>query len=407
MTTATKTREIVAQHADREPAPNETTSAAAVLHSPSLTEAIRSALLDMPLCQPGDSKDQIRSMHEAARQRHLADHEKWTRNAWRLRHHLFADGADLNPEAISPRLLRVVNTEQRDLFRLARYTWSLPYSRGYGRRLRFLIVDAGHDNAVMAILGLQSPPIDFPLRDQKVDYLPGQKVEMVNQTMDIYTLGAVPPYNHLLSGKLAVYAAASLETREAYQDRYSGAVTQIEGRVLPAHLVMLTTTSAFGRSSLYNRIRYQDREVAQRLGETTGYGNVRLNAVRDIYPQIKNFLIREGYQERMGFGKGGPKEAWRNITQVMQMLGIKGDDALHHGIRREAWGIPLAENVWRYLSGQSQQPAYYEDSFVELAQHWRERWMLPRSERDSRWCNWRREQILAMITPETDRWIHG
>ena len=39
-----------------------------------------------------------------------------------------------NPDAISPRLIQVVNTEQSDLFRLARYTWSLPYSRGYGRR---------------------------------------------------------------------------------------------------------------------------------------------------------------------------------------------------------------------------------------------------------------------------------
>ena len=73
----------------------------------------------------------------------------------------------------------------------------------------------------------------------------------------------------------------------------------------------------------------------------------------------------------MGFGKGGPKEAWRNITWVMQMLGIKGDDALHHGIRREAWAIPLAKNAWAYLSGKSRQPAYYQASFDRLAQHWK------------------------------------
>ena len=405
MTTVIETADIVADpHAGCVPEPPEAASDSGVPCSPSLSDTIRAALQDMPRCHPGDSKDHIRSMHEAAKERHLADHEKWTRNAWRLRQHFFANGADLNPDAISPRLIQVVNTEQQDLFRLARYTWSLPYSRGYGRRLRFLIVDAGNDNAVMAILGLQSPPIDFPLRDQKIDYPPGRKVEMVNQTMDIYTLGAVPPYNHLLAGKLAVYAAASREVREAYQERYSEAVSQIERRILPAHLVMLTTTSAFGRSSLYNRIRYRGREVAQRLGETTGYGNVRLNAVRDIYPQIKEFLVQEGYEERMGFGKGGPKEAWRNITQVMQMLGIKGDDALHHGIRREAWAIPLAKNAWEYLSGQSRRPTYYQASFDRLAQHWRKRWMLPRSERehDGDWRNWRREQILSMISPTTD-----
>ena len=166
---------------------------------------------------------------------------------------------------------------------------------------------------------------------------------MVNQTMDIYTLGAVPPYNQLLAGNLAVYAAASREVREAYQGRYCEAVTQIESQVLPAHLVMLTTTSAFSRSSLYNRIRYRGREVAQRLGETTGYGNVRLNAVRDIYPQIKEFLVQEGYEERMGFGKGGPKEAWRNIIQVMQMLGIKGGRRSQPRHQARSMGDPVGE----------------------------------------------------------------
>ena len=401
MTAVIETADIVATHADRAPQPTETASHSGVPRSLPLSDTIRAALQDMPRCHPGESKEHIRSMHEAAKVRHLADHEKWTRNAWRLRQHFFANGTDIDPDAISPRLVAVGNTEERDLFRLARYTWSLPYSRGYGRRLRFLIVDAGHDNAVMAILGLQSPPIDFPLRDQKIAYPEGRKVELVNQTMDIYTLGAVPPYNRLLAGKLAVYAAASREVREAYQERYSEAETQIDGQILPAHLVMLTTTSAFGRSSLYNRIRYRGRKVAERLGETTGYGNVRLNAVRDIYPQIKEFLIQEGYEERMGFGKGGPKEAWRNITQVMHMLGIKGDAALHHGIGREAWAVPLAKNAWQYLSGRSQRPAYYQASFDQLSQHWRKRWMLPRSEReaDGDWRSWRREQILEMITP--------
>lgn len=404
MITTIDTAARATSQANRLPDPLETEGGLLIPRSPSLAESIRAALQNMPRCNPGDSKEQIRSMHAAAREHHLADHEKWTRNAWRLRQHFFANGADINPAAISPRIVPVVNTEQRDLFRLARYTWSLPYSRGYGRRLRFLIVDAGHDNAVMAVLGLQSPPLDFPLRDKEITYPPGRKVEMVNQTMDIYTLGAVPPYNYLLAGKLAVYAAASREVREAYEERYSGVATEIEDRILPPHLVLLTTTSAFGRSSLYNRIRYRGREVAQRLGETTGYGNVRLNAVKEIYPQIKEFLVREGYEENMGFGKGGPKEAWRNITRVMQMLGIKGDNALHHGIRREAWAIPLAKNAWEYLSGNSQRPAYYQASFSSLAMRWRNRWMLPRSKRECvlDWRNWQREQILEIITPSND-----
>ena len=121
-------------------------------------------------------------------------------------------------------------------------------------------MDAGHDNAVMAILGLQSPPIDFPLRTRRSTTPLGAKWKWSTRPWTSTLWERCPPYNQLLAGKLAVYAGASQEVREAYQQRYSEAVTEIEDRVLPAHLVLLTTTSAFGRSSLYNRIRYRGRD---------------------------------------------------------------------------------------------------------------------------------------------------
>ena len=362
-----------------------------------LADRIREALRAMPESLPGDSKEAIRAMHLAARMRDLTAAQDWIANAWRLRGRFFADGADINPECIDPKIVPVRTTAEQDLYRLARYTWSLPYSRGYGRRLRFLILDAGHDHAVMGILGLQSPPIDFSPRDQRVTYPEGRKVEIVNQTMDIFTLGAVPPYNFLLAGKLVVYAAASQEVRRAYQERYHDTVTEINKAILPNHLPLLTTTSAFGRSSIYNRVRFRDRPIAQRLGYTTGYGNVRLNAFEPIYPDIKRFLIEQGYEHRMGFGKGGPKEVWRNITQVRQMLGIK-DNALKHGIKREAWAIPLASNAWQYLAGQDQQPRYYDDTFEALADWWRSRWLLPRSERTSEWKDWQRDFLIRSLS---------
>ena len=107
----------------------------------------------------------------------------------------------------------------------------------------------------------------------------------------------------------------------------------------------------------------------------------------------------------MGFGKGGPKEAWRNITQVMQMLSINGENALHHGIRGEAWAIPLARNAWKYLNGKGNNPDYYQASFDRLAQHWKKRWMLPRSERDLEddWRSWKKNQLFQAITPAREQ----
>ena len=295
----------------------------------------------------------------------------------------------------------VATREHRDRFRLARCTWSLPYSRGYGRRLRFLVMDE-HHGALMGVLGLQSAPIDFAPRDKEIAYPDQGKATMVNQTMDIFTLGAIPPYNHLLAGKLMIYAAASKEIRDAYRERYTGAMTQLNGQVIPPHLVMLTTTSAFGRSSIYNRVSYpspgsnRTRKVAVRLGYTKGYGTLFLE---ELYPAIKQYLTMCGCRPNKGFGEG-PKPVWQNISKAMTLLQIS--DGLNHGIRREAWCIPLAGNAMDYLAGKAEAPDYYPETFAQLADWWRERWLLPRAARRTDWLDSTKAAVLDSITL-TDR----
>ncbi|MFM6398464.1 Druantia anti-phage system protein DruA, partial [Planktothrix sp.] len=117
-------------------------------------------------------------------------------------------------------------------FRIARLFWSLPYSNGYGRRMGYLIWDDSNGK-LMGILGLQSPPLSLALRDKKFNIPKAKKTEIVNQTMDAYTVGALPPYSDLLAGKLVVLAAASKDVREDYQLRYEGRKTIMENRVIP------------------------------------------------------------------------------------------------------------------------------------------------------------------------------
>ena len=362
-----------------------------------LRESIREALSEKARDEGRDTKDQVRAMHIPARISRLTDSQKWIQDTWPKRQHRFADGESIKPHSITPVLVPVETQEHQDLFRLARCTWSLPYSRGYGRRLRFLVMDE-HHGALMGVLGLQSPPIDFAPRDKNIDYPDQLKVTMINQTMDIFTLGAIPPYNHLLGGKLMIYAAASKEIRDAYQERYSDATTQINGQVIPPHLVMLTTTSAFGRSSIYNRVTYPipgshlKRQVAERLGYTKGYGSLFLE---NLYPYIKQYLIQRGYQPNKGFGEG-PKPVWQNISKAMTLLNLS--DGLNHGIRREAWSIPLASNAGEYLSGIAETPDYYPETFSELAAWWRKRWLLPRAERSRDWVDSTKASVLDSIT---------
>ena len=346
------------------------------------------------------SKEHIRQLHEASTLARIRESRKWIASAWRKRSGYFADGEELDPTRIEPVLVQVKTTEHHDLFRLGRYTWSLPYSRGYGRRLRFLIIDQHHQK-LMGILGLQSPPIDFAPRDHRVNYPQERKVELVNQTMDIFTLGAIPPYNRLLGGKLVVYAAASQEIRRSYQERYEGTATEMENRVIPAHLTLLTTTSAFGRSSIYNRVSFREspksspRAIAIPIGYTKGFGNFHLD---ELYPDIKNFLQQQGKFVQPGFGSG-PKPIWQNIARAMTMLNVNGE-ALKHGIKRQAWSIPLSENAWEYLNGQEEEPKYYQNEFEELSEWWKERWLIPRSERVTDWRDWKKESIIKSMPLE-------
>lgn len=362
-----------------------------------LREKIREALAEKARHEGNDAKDQVRAKHVPARTSRLRNSQQWIQATWPKYQHRFADGAALSPSAITPALVPVETREDKDLFRLARCTWSLPYSRGYGRRLRFLVMDK-HHGALMGVLGLQSAPIDFAPRDKEIAYPDQCKPTMVNQTMDIFTLGAIPPYNHLLAGKLMVYAAASKEIRDAYQERYQDATTQLNGQVIPPHLVMLTTTSAFGRSSIYNRVTYpipgsaRTRKVAENLGYTKGYGTLFLE---DLYPYIKRYLIENGYRPNKGFGEG-PKPVWQNISKVMTLLKIS--DGLNHGIRREAWCIPLADNAREYLAGKTETPNYYPETFAQLAEWWRERWLLPRAERCTDWVASTKASVLDSIT---------
>ncbi|MBX5457951.1 MAG: DUF4338 domain-containing protein [Thermogemmatispora sp.] len=346
-------------------------------------------------------KETYRSWHAQAVQRELARQQYWIRATYPKYEHFFANGSDLSPQSIRPILLEVVEEWQADLFRLARLTWSLPFTRGYGRRLRFLIMDASNEKLI-GILALQSPPLDFPVRDRLFAYAPGRKVELVNQTMDIFTLGALPPYNRLLGGKLVALAAVSDEVRLAYERKYTGRLTQLEQRALPARLVALTTTSAFGRSSLYNRLSYRGQVIAYSIGYTEGYGSFHF---APLYPTLCAFLEEQGRYHSGGFGTG-PRITWQNVTRALDALGLPRQ-LLRHGIKREAFLFPLISNLQAYFEGQDSEPHYYQRPFAELAAWWRERWLLGRAARVDGWHRWNRQEILAMLTTVERSAKHG
>jgi hypothetical protein len=115
-------------------------------------------------------KNRVRALHDDAvmtqRQRSkatLARHEP--RFLRRL-----AGGIDVAPSKIRPRLVPIDDRRSFDglLWRWCSLHWSIPASSGYGRRLRFLVIDEQHDDAVIGLIGLGDPVFALGCRDETV-----------------------------------------------------------------------------------------------------------------------------------------------------------------------------------------------------------------------------------------------
>ncbi len=291
----------------------------------------------------------------------------------------FPNPIAIEPAKIDPILVPVTQRSlEGDLFRIGRGYWSMPFSKGYGRRLRFLVMDRHHE-AVIGILGLQSPSADLACRDSYLGVEKGRKLAVVNNTLDAYTVGAMPAYAPLLGGKLVAGLMCSNQIRQAYWRAYGNSVTtQLKERV-PQPLIAITTASAFGRSSIYNRLRFKDTLLAEPLGYTKGYGTVHLE---HLYPVMADWLRTTGQHVSAGFGNG-PKVRWQNIMRTLLGLGVPRQ-CLAHGIQRQVFILPLVRNLSDVCQrGATADPIDFDDE--EWTQHWQERWCGPRVLRNPQW----------------------
>lgn len=163
----------------------------------------------------GDGKDVIRGLHAAQRSDRLKANEDFiaAKAAKLLKH--FAFGNDVDPTRISPVLERVAaGTWQGDLFRLASLTWSVPVSHGFGRRLRYLVWDQ-HNEKLIGLIAIGDPVFNLAVRDNLIGWDSRDRSARLVNLMDAYVLGAVPPYNFLLGGKMI---ACFLRSRDLYDE---------------------------------------------------------------------------------------------------------------------------------------------------------------------------------------------
>ena len=291
----------------------------------------------------------------------------------------FADGDEVDPRRVEPRLVEVASkSEDELLFRFARLQWSIPVSSGYGRRLRFLVVDGSNDKLI-GILGLGDPVFAIRSRDEWVEWNMQARRKRLRHVMDAFVLGAVSPYNRLLGGKLVALLATSNEVREAFARKYGGRTGLISNEGFSGDLALITTASALGRSSIYNRLQFEADKAFISTGFTSGSGEFQfLNGLYDdILAYAANHCSPTAKHEAWGLG-------WRNRREIIRtVLGDIGlsPELVYHGLRRELFVAPLAENAREFLRGEDSTLAGLDRSSKEIAKWHRDRWLLPRAER--------------------------
>ncbi|MBN3033195.1 MAG: DUF4338 domain-containing protein [Candidatus Saganbacteria bacterium] len=304
----------------------------------------------------------------------IRDNRTWIDKHIEFARQNLATGMDALKSVIDP-IIEVCETQkQNDLFRMFRYYWSSPSSDYVGRRIRILIRDKGLPNTpVIGIAAIGSSIIHIPARDKWIGWKINMRTNRIIYLMDAYVVGALPPYNDLLGGKLISYLLSSNELREIYKKKYANAKTIISGRSRVSDLAMIMTTSLYGlNSSQYNRLKYQGSLLFKPIGTTSGFGSLHIS--NETFSSMREMLKDKGYDISHKFGEG-PNWRMRVIRTACDMLNMNPDVILKHSFKRGLFAMPLMVNWKRFLNDDTVNPIYRNIPLRKLVKYWRTRWL--------------------------------
>jgi hypothetical protein len=321
------------------------------------------------------NKEIIKESMAVRRNEIIENNRKWIDKRLDLARQNLANGSDVFNSKIIP-VIEVCETQkQHDLFRIYRYFWSSPYSEYVGRRIKIIIRDAAiKSRPVIGIAALGSPIMHIPERDEWIGWDLKTRTNNLIYAMDAYVIGALPPYNYILGGKLISYILASNEVRQIYASKYEKKKTILRKRRANS-LAAIFTTSLFGKSSQYNRLKYNKDLLYIPIGSTKGYGTLHLT--QETFSSMIEFLHSEGVEIGNRFGDG-PSWRMRVIRSVGAKLGFEADLLLQHSYKRSIYCVPLAKNYSAYLRGEEVMLKQYNLPLSKLVNYWKKRWLSSR-----------------------------
>lgn len=358
--------------------------------------------------KPGNlGKESYRSFHEHQRLEKLNRNRAFLEKQSQRMLDYFADGDEVDPTRISPSLELVhYPTWQSTLFRFAALQWSIPVSNGYGRRMRFLVWDE-NNNKLIGLIALGDPVFNLAARDNYIGWTHVDRTARLASLMDAYVLGAVPPYNMLLGGKLVASLLRTRDIHEVFDERYGNTCSVMSSVKKRVQLVTVTTTSALGKSSVYNRLRLEGTDYLKSIGYTRGWGHFHISD--ELFGEIRAYLASKGdpYADGHGYGDG-PNWRLRAIKKALHYLGMS-ERLMKHQFVREVFICNFASNALQYLSGSAPSPEVCGQlrTVSEVGELAVRRWLIPRAERTPNYREWKREGLLHCFQVESNCVPHG
>jgi hypothetical protein len=345
---------------------------------------------------PSTDKQIIRNLHFLQREDLIKNSASFVSGHYKKLEPYFASGTEIIPENIRPVLQRITSdTWESNLFRLASLSWSVPVSQGFGRRLRYLVWDE-QNWKLIGLIAIGDPVFNLSVRDNYIGWSTNDRSDRLVNILDAYVLGAVPPYNMLLGGKLV---ASLLRTKELYADfrkQYGRSVGIISGQEKAARLLAITTSSSMGKSSVYNRLKLDGREYLTSIGYSKGWGHFHIP--ENIFSDMREYLrtIKHPYADLHNFGDG-PNWRLRTARAALDSLGFRRD-LLKHGIGREVFICTLALNALSILqSGKGKPDISTLQKAEDVGKLAINRWVIPRSLNRPEYRLWQKASMKLLI----------
>ncbi len=295
----------------------------------------------------------------------------------------FANGRDVQVDAIDPQLIPCTNQSQFDLFRYCRHLQSIPAPPLLYRQIAFLVRDAGQPTApLMGVIGLASTVYNLGCRDRLFNWQGLDKKLLkargLQHCMQLAVCMAVPPYTYLRAARLMAALATTDAVATEFSRRY--------GKT--ARLLALVTTSATGlHCPIFNRIMIRPGGLYRRIGQTEGYSAVFFRR-RTIRAATELVLTRDGNCPE--------NRSIHTLKRALDICGIPREIVAKLSSPKAVYVASVDPNATKELRGGPRASLLEYTTLSQVVDHWKNNDVpkaLSRADLKTKFRQFRREEI--------------